>query len=710
MLKLPPFKAFFFSYHPWAYFFITFAANLLLSYAPLPLETKLWTGLPGLLLLFFVAWKTYVPGPSGKPLYFQEFLPAVPPWVWVLVAALAIFVRGYKLMGLFVWPHSDEGIVGFYALRIMRMGIDRLLYSGAQHPPFYQWWLSLCFRLEGPSIGSLWSSPLIFSLGFPPLAYLACRQWNFSRSFSFLCAALGALGFWFWYIGRFASFVCLIPLVETAVLIPLALLFRAARPRPRMAAALLLGLAVGLTFYAVYFQWMAVALLVGLTVAWAFRRSPWVPLAFGLSLAAVILPFLVHLGRAGLPPYLQMLWTHQGSPLSWHRMEVSLSYWSAVFWGLPLSYYTFQPIWGGFLNPVLGSCVFCGFLEAIRSGTPLGRWLVAAFLFLLLPGMLSHDSETFRIAAAAVITVPLAALGLARLVVSLPPYRHPLLLLGALLALSFGLDFFHLAGPLHRVWDDPAYWLKFTKSINYYRAFGVLKAQARAEGPGLVFSDFPAGSCDQTLDIADYGFNAVSNPKLDPGSARWAAVLANVNEQPFLVKRFGPGKSYWLSKDLHPPDGGLMLWLVPLSPANRPVFLEWREADQTLDGFIDAYLQNLNYNSGDPLEKVRPFLLAVHGLFQKDSFLETCYWEKMADLSVKAGKMNDAVEALEQAVHSGYPAAHLFYRLGVLQLALNDPPKAHQFFQEAVRAPLDFTESRLLLAQLSPAAPMERKP
>jgi hypothetical protein len=697
-------------FHPWVYFFIFLAANILLSYFPFPLQVQLGVCFLGILVPFTLAWKTYVPPSPHKPLFLQEFFPSIPVWAWVGMASLAVLPRLYRLTSLFVWPHGDEGLYGFYALQIMRNGIDRLLYCRAQHPPFYFWWLSLCFRLGGPSIRSLWFSPLLFSLGLPPMVYAVCRRWDFSKSFSFLCALLAAISFWFWFIGRFAMNTCLIPLMETFVFGCCGILFRAQRDRQQWTAALILGLSVGLTFYALYLHWVALALLVGLTVLGAFRRSSLVILIFGSATLLAVLPFLFHIRESGLSPYFQGLWSFKDHAFSWARVEEAFSYWSAVFWGLPISYYTYQPVWGGFLNPVLGAFFGLGFLEAARGSHPLGRWLAGAFLFLLLPGMLSRDSETFRIAPDAVITLPLVALGIGRLAVSKFRFRRPWRWLGAALALSFLLDFYHLAGPLHHVWDDPGYWLKFTKSINNYRAYNILEARSQDQGPGLILSNFPAGTCDQTLDTADYGFNSASNPALDADKARWVAVLANVNDQPFLVKRFGAGKSYWLSKDLHSPDGGFMLWIAPITAANRAVFLRWTGAHRALDGFIDSYLQNLSYNGGGFFGKVRDSLRQTHGYFQGDSFLEACYWEKMADLSIKEGRLPDAVENLQQAVHLGCPSAHLFYRLGVLQLALNDPPQARKCFQEAVRAPLDFTESRLLLAQLSPTAPVERKP
>jgi hypothetical protein len=58
---------------------------------------------------------------------------------------------------------------------------------------------------------------------------------------------------------------------------------------------------------------------------------------------------------------------------------------------------------------------------------------------------------------------------------------------------------------------------------------------------------------------------------------------------------------------------------------------------------------------------------------------------------------------LNQAVHSGYPAAHLDYRLGVLWLHLQNPGEAEKAFKKATEAPLDLTQSSLLLPGPTPA-------
>jgi hypothetical protein len=257
------------------------------------------------------------------------------------------------------------------------------------------------------------------------------------------------------------------------------------------------------------------------------------------------------------------------------------------------------------------------------------------------------------------------------------------------------LDGNNLFDAYHRVWSSPGYWRGYAKSLERYRAYGLLEQKAKSEGPGLIFSDFVPGLCDQTLTVADDGFNAERNPSLSADQATWAAVLANVHYQPFLLKRFGPGKVYGLSKDLSDPGGGWMLWVMPVTDSNRETLRRWRWASAALGPFID---QNLSYVRGQPYEKVVVSLQEAYPAFQGDPFLESCFWEKMSDALVKSSGMGGKpVEALENAVRRGYPAAHLFRQLGVLWLVRNDPSNARKAFQRAVEAPLDFTDSRSYL-------------
>jgi tetratricopeptide (TPR) repeat protein len=692
-------KALSFPDHPWLTFSIFLTANTFLSYYNLPPKEILMIGLLGLILPSVVALVARRSTASHQPLYRREFLPPIPLWVYGGLAVLAVFVRFYRLTDLFAWPNGDEGIYAYFSLAILRKGVERLLYTSAQVPFLYPSWLALQFKLWGPSLGNLWFWPAFFSVLTIPLCYLAARHF-FSKSFSFLCALVTAFCFWVWYMARFSECTALIPLAEVLVFLGMGKLFGEFLEKKRRLFSFVLGLELGLVLYAIYLQWLAVIVVVAATVLIQTRKSPVLTGLFAAGFALAALPFAVLALGPGLPGYVGYL----GRPVFNHGgLFCSYFYLQSLFWGLPVEFYTYQPSWGGFFNPLLGSLCFLGILEALKNfSNTLYRWLLASFFILLLPGVLSKDMEAYRILPILVAVIPLIALGTARLLEGGTPKRA-LLVLAFLFLPSTGLDFYHLAGPCHRLWDSPDYWVKSVKAISSYRAFPILEEKSRAEGPGLVFQDFNPINSDQTLSLADYSFDVVANREKSFEEARWAALLVNVHYRPFLDRRMGAGRAIFLSKGFRSPDGGRMLWVIPVTDLNRTVLKRWYEADLALDGFRDASLENIGYFWGRP--SVEPFqkLEQAYPAFQGDPFLRSCFWEKMADCDFKARRIPEAIGCLQKAVRQGCPATHLYYRLGALYMIQGNRAAARSCWQKAARTPMDLTESRLLLDQFFPA-------
>jgi hypothetical protein len=492
-------------------------------------------------------------------------------------------------------------------------------------------------------------------------------------------------------MARFSECTALIPLLEALVFLGMGKLLGKNPERERRLSAILLGLGLGLALYAVYLHWLSVIALVTATVLYKIRKSPDLVVLFTGSFFLTAVPFATMALNAGLPDYvgyLTNLVTHQG--------RVNFSYFQSIFWGLPVHLYTYQPSWGGFLNPILGSICFLGVLETLKNfSNGFYRWLLLSFGFLLLPGILTRDEEAYRVLPILVAVIPFIALGTGRLLKGLAPYRATLVLM-ALFLPSLGMDFYHLAGPCHRLWDSPDYWMKSVKSINSFRASALLREKALAEGPGVVFQDFNPNNSDQTLSLATYPFDVLADRKRSFEEARWAALLVNVHYRPFLEKRFGVGRAFRLSKDLPSPDGGRMLWVIPITGPNRKMLKRWYEADRALDAFRDASFQDMGYFWGRPSNEILRILKEAYPAFREDPFLRASYWEKIADVLIKSGKINDgeATAALETAVQEGYPAAHLYQRLGYLWLIRQDPIQARKSFQQAVLAPLDLTTSR----------------
>jgi hypothetical protein len=689
------------SFPPWVYFLFFLLNNILLSCFTLSLQVKLWVLLLGLALPFGLG--LFVRRPlADHPdnLMTLEFLPPIRTWIWVLLGVFALFVRFYKLTSLSVWPNGDEGSVIYVIFQMMRNGVERFFYVSQQIPPFYPWWLNIQFKLWGPSLANFWFWPAFFSALAVPMTYLAARQF-FSRSFSFFCVLMMAFCFWFLYAGRFSHHLSLFPFVETWIFFLLGKFWKADKSRQQFIMIVALGFNIGLVFYAIYLHWIIFAAMITLTVAWKTRHHLKLLAAYGITLGLTLLPFVVLAAKAGFP--------HNIGYLFKINPEISLSYLKIIFWGVPPTYYSYQPVWGGFLNPILGALCLLGLLEAVRNiRKGFHIWLILAFGIFLLPGMLSRDSEVFRIFPILGTIIPLTALGTASLAFSFPS-KWVVTWLLILFLPSIGMDFYHLAGPYHRLWDSPDYWAKSVKSINSYRAYLILKEKASTDGPGMVFSDLTPNNLDQTLSLATFPFDLLSDRKRPFQDAKWAALLINVHYQPFLLKRFGIGKTYFLSKDIHFSDGGRMLWVFPLENSNTNVIRRWCEADLSLDEFLKESFQGIDYFWGYPSTRTQPALEKVYPFFKNDFFLESCFWEKMADLQFKHRRLADAIESLHHAVEKGYPAAHLYNRLGVLYLIQGKLLEARQAYKKALQAPFDFTDSEQQLKQLQPPRPLARK-
>lgn len=701
-------------------------ANLLLSYAPLGLEARLCLGLFGLALPAAAAWRLGLFWESkAKPMEGKEFLPPIPPWGWGLVGLLAVAARFTQLTTLFVWPNFDESSYGFDAYQLADHVGPRFFYGVSQAPPFYIWGLALFFKAFGVSLVTLRFFPALISLAVVPLAYGAARTF-FSRSFSFFCAVLAAGSFWPVFVGRFSLMTILVLPMECLAFMLMGKFLKASETRAQRKAAWGLGLVWGLGFYT-HLHWPVVVVLTAIPLAVWFvenlkkRRL----LAFSLAARALGMAFFISLPlvlgavQRHYGEYLAHLWVFH-TQISWTRqVDVWLSCLTSPFWGMDPNVHTYQPQWGGFLNPFLASLFFLGVLEAVRSRQrPLYRFLGAGYLLCLLPGLLTQDMETFRLFPLVPILVAGASLGLTALLRASKPGRNLILVL-ALFLPSMALDAVHLFGFYHRIWDEPASWGYYTKSVGRYRAFGILEERRKKEGPGLVFPDFVSGLPDQSLAVATYGFNAAMNPRVPFSHAKWSAVLTNVNYRPFLQSRFPDGIAYALSRDFAEPDGGWMLFVFPLNEKRLGVMEDWCKAQVGLESFID---RNLCYIMGESFEKDLQALAPLKPLFQPDAFLRSAYLEKKADLETKQALMelktpggshsaaDSAAESLQKAVAEGCPAAHLYEHLGILWLIRQNPFEAKKAFEKAVHAPVNLTDSAQYLSNLDRSNPHGKGP
>ncbi len=713
--------------NPWVYFFIFLISNTFLSYFPFPFWIKMGICLLGLFIPWMMACRAF-PNPSPKevPLYQKEFLPAIPIWVWLFVAALALFARFYKLTTLSVWPLYDEGMYGYYASQLSRQWNWQILYGSSQAPPLYLWLLAGTFKWFGVSLFSLWFLPALISSLLFPVSYWAARGF-FNRSCSVALAFIFGFSFWPLYVGRFSLMTGLVLLFECLTLGLLARFLTRTEPARKPGLAAALGAMTGLGFYT-YLHWPVLAAAVGATlIFWAANKGMGknflrvkILLSFLLPCACLLLPLALWISGEGLDQmvfYLRHLSAGNPAVHPNEQINISLSYITSLFWGMDLKYHTYQPVFGGYLNPLMGSLFFMGLIEVIpRLKNRFYQWLLASLPFFLLPGILTSERATSRMVLAFPILAVLVVLGLGRLLSDRP--RRNVLILSLILVIAAGLDFFHLFAAYPAVWKSLDNWNGYGKSYTRYQAFLRLEKLSKTQGPGYLFSDFVPGLSDQTLSVADFRIN-LSNPQgLTSGPVPWVGLLANANLIPFLKKSFPTGQAWWISKDIGSPEGGWMLWVIPGKDLPAKIFRRWFQASAALKLFIE---KSLLYVPGQSLEPMEMALRKIHSLFQSDPLLETYYFEKMADLSTRKmitgcdpSSGPEAYQAallyLKTAIQKGYPSAHLFFKMGTLYSIQGKIPEAKECFRKARGALVDLTQASTYEKLLPPSGEHDEKP
>lgn len=693
--------------NPWILFFVFLTTNTLLSFFPLTTTTKLWIGIIGLAFPFGMALTYHRTKSSSQKLFWErEFLPQIPIWVWFLLGITAIFVRFYKLTTLSVWPHYDEGVYGYYAIQLDQKWNWRLFYGDSRVPPAYIWALCLWFKFFGTSLSTLWALPAFISTLVIPTAYAAARSF-FSRSLSFLLVFLVSLSFWPLLLGRFSFMTGMVFLAECIAFYLFGKFLHANSLETKKYWAFALGSCLGLGFF-IHIHWPIVVVLF-LGSLFFVSKSSWknsvkVMPYWASPFLVIAIPFITFAIKQGYGSYLAHLLAFRQTPSWLDQLSISLSCFSALVWGMDTHFHTYQPVWGGFLNPVLAALFFIGILELLQNlSRPFYLWLMVAFGLFLLPGVLTSDLETFRMVPLIPILLVIVVLGWQKSVATFAK-RKAVLLSILIFIPSVCLDSFHLFGAYHHLWDSSDAWRGYVKSVERYRAYELLKQNALEKGSGLIFFDFIQGLPDQTLDVAVYDFNAAQNPKLSFEEARWVGVLANVNYQPFLAKRFPDGIYAWLSKDRNVPDGGLMLWMMPLNSSRLQEMEKWRKASLALKPFLDA---NIGYFEGRTYRESLKALEDAAPSFQEDAFLESCFWEKTADIYFKDYSANpglrdnsETIFALNNAIQRGYQAAHLFEHLGIFYLMEKDKKMAKETFKKALKSPMNHTDAAQYLKTL----------
>ncbi|HEY5038184.1 MAG TPA: glycosyltransferase family 39 protein [bacterium] len=695
----------------WLYLFIFFATNCVISFSDFSGATKLTLGLFGLVLPLYVALRVSAPVPSRSlASYSKEMKDQPTQALWLILFFFMVFLRFFKLTTFSCWPNLDEGWIGTIALDLSQHWHWKFLWW--ETPPLTLWIVTGFFKLGCSPAFSLWFTSALASTLTVPLAYLAARQY-FSKSFSFICGCLFAFSTWPLFIGKFCHQGIWLPLWVCLCLFLLGRFLKSnSKNQPR--AIVVLGLGVGLGSFT-FTSWPVVAIVFGATVFWKTTRiAPRKPHLFFYFLAAFLLtlfPFLLAVFNDGFGQHILSL-----SPSSrffhWNNFIPNfIHYLTTLVWSSFEPAPAYAPVEGGFLNPLLGAFFFIGLVEMWRLRYHrLIQWVALSFGLFLLPGILSMNLETFRMAQVLPLLLLIAALGTHSFLISRPKRWLSLFLL--LLVPSTAFDFLILSAPYVNLEKHPQDFGRPLKSMEKYRAYQLLDKIQKQLGPGFVLTDFDTDSFSEaTLSVMAYPFNAARNSQIEGADCHWVGIFVNIHYLPFLKKRFPEGLWFPLSDvtedirkkqleilPLTPVEN--MLGFLPLTAQNQKQLIPWIQAHAI---FQEADLKKLSMNT-DLAVLPAKILRTAYPLVKNDPFLQSCYWDKMAAYAFRSRSYEGHQQALEEAVSKGYPTADLYYKLAVVLLVKDQKDRARVYLRKATQSPLDLTPARFLLGQLNPGA------
>jgi hypothetical protein len=679
----------------WLFFLILCVSFWEISYGDASYLTKSWVFCLGILLtavVSFAAVPAVDPDPETWKREFTEWLPA--PWLVGAVLLAAVFLRFSRIGLPCLWPTGDESLHGFLGISLSQKWTDRFFYTVGEHPPLLIWLLAFFFGHFRSPFFDLWFFPALFSLAAVPLGY-ACVRFYFSKSLAFLLGLFLALGFWPLDFGRFCHQGVFIPFWELGGVWLLGRWMKsgAGGREPAVGWPAVLGLWTGLGTFT-FTSWWTVLFLLAATVlilGWTgrLRRSGW----FWCLLAAGLFPFGTAAWREGYGHHLvdSAGMSHWFTPT--HLWLTHLSYLTSLFGGALSPDASYGPSWGGMLDPVLGAGFGVGCLELYRHRTQgLARWIAAGLVVCLSPAFLAGDYvEMNRIIQAMPFLLLVSCLGFHRLARETRGRLGGRAWMGSLLCLSLVLGWIQWAKPvLEKFSSAGAY--RESALDPAFRAFRTLKSVAVQRGPGLLFTDFLPLAFGHSLYVTTYSFNAAANPEWDPARADWAAILTNVDYQPFLARRFPGSHWYWYREGPPPPGGGLTLGVVEVTGKNRPLFQRWCSVQKSFHRLnLEA---EGGFNSPDRYEKSLEDFKADGGQVEGDPFLEAVYWEWGAQYDFGPSGAGN-LQALEKAVRLGYPAAQLYRKEAVWLLRLGRGREAAVLLRKADRnEPRFHTDSR----------------
>jgi hypothetical protein len=618
--------------------------------------------------------------------------------IWIPILLMGLFFRFFHLTTLLGWPRVDDGIHGFVAWKLLQNWNWNLFHLAPQIPAGYIWGLSLFFKGFGVSMETLFLFPAILSFLIVIAGYGASRHF-FSKSFSVLIAIILSSNFWISYWGRFSQTGIVGVFYEIVTLGVLGIYFKFPSPVARIKIAFFLGLLSAGGFYLTN-NWVVSAFFITLTLGIASfgknkERLPFY--SYAITSALAWFPWLVAVYQEQWGSYLFQLW-HSPSTGGFDRITSVLSYETGLLWG-SLGPAEYGPEWGGFLNPVLGGGFLLGLLVLWKKRRePLALWILSGTSICLLSASFAKQFIEFvRVSNVVPFVLLISSIGLLSLTRFVKVNWRPFLLI-ILLSISAGLDARHLFIACPQAWALPSQrWTPNIKSVEFWKAYGILKQTKIQKGPGLIFENFIDNFSDQTLMLATFPFNNAVHPPSSP--ATWGAVLANIHYQPFLKERLSQSQWIWLSEGLDRLDGGWVLGLFPLDGQNTQMLNRWQKTDLLFSDVDYAYIER---PTGTSYEKVIHDLETVYPSIQGDRFLECCFWEKIYYLHLQDSMFGThemrqnfllSFQAIQNAIQKGYPAAHLYNELGGCFMVGQKYPEAEKAFRAAIHSPINKTSA-----------------
>ena len=189
-------------------------------------------------------------------------------------------------------------------------------------------------------------------------------------------------------------------------------------------------------------------------------------------------------------------------------------------------------------------------------------------------------------------------------------------------------DFYRLEITYGDFWKaNPAVSLRYTKSLQRWKAYEILQEQSKRSGPGVILTEFDPTPFDQTLTIAVYSFNAARNPRLDYHKSTWAGLITNVNYVPYLYHQIPSSQWFpfpweWMLPWKTWPWESFRLILIPQKQSR------WLAAngEKSLGRLLGYTFFQMPYGQLNP--DISKMLGQCRSLVNNDPFLESSLDEK----------------------------------------------------------------------------------